>query len=123
MEDAVVALQEQQQALQEQQQALLLLAKETAKQREETEHRTRTISARQELTETALALEEKRRAMRHCYEEMETQRLAMEGRAAAAAAEAQSAAAAAAEARTLQQEGIKAKEALYQLHRQAKDVH
>lgn len=46
MEDAVVALQEQQQALQEQQQALLLLAKETAKQREETEHRTRTISAR-----------------------------------------------------------------------------
>ena len=78
---------------------------------------------RQELTETALALEEKRRAMRRCFEDMEVQRLAFESRAAAAAAEAQTAAAVARNAKTLQRESIQAKEAVHQLHRQAKDVH
>ncbi|CDJ29838.1 LOW QUALITY PROTEIN: uncharacterized protein EMH_0053140 [Eimeria mitis] len=76
----------------------------------------------QELTETALALEEKRRALRRCFEDMEVQRLAFEGRAAAAAAEAESAAAEARNAKTLQQESLRAKEAVHQLHRQAKDA-
>ncbi|OEH73816.1 hypothetical protein cyc_05260 [Cyclospora cayetanensis] len=77
----------------------------------------------QELTETALALDEKRRALRWCYEEIETQRYAIESRAAAAAAEAETAAEEARNARMLQQQGLQAKEALQQLHRKTKDVH
>ncbi|XP_026191077.1 trichohyalin-like [Cyclospora cayetanensis] len=77
---------------------------------------------RQELTETALALDEKRRALRWCYEEIETQRYAIESRAAAAAAEAETAAEEARNARMLQQQGLQAKEALQQLHRKTKDA-
>lgn len=77
---------------------------------------------RQELTETALALEEKRRELRRCFEDMEVQRLAFESRAAAAAAQAEAAAAEARDAKILQQESLQAKEAVHKLHLQAKDV-
>ena len=69
-----------------------------------------------------MALEEERQALRRCYEELEAQRIALEARVATAAAEVESAAAEARNARTLQQEGYQAKEALHQLHRKAKDV-
>ncbi|KAL8443326.1 hypothetical protein Emed_006909 [Eimeria media] len=76
----------------------------------------------QELAETAMALEEKRRALRCCFEEIEAQKIAVEGRAAKASADAESAAAEAQKARTLQQENMQAKEVLQQLRRRAKDA-
>lgn len=77
---------------------------------------------REDLAEQALALEEERQVLRRRFEEMETQRLALEGRAAAAAGEAASAVAEARSARQLQEECIQAKTALQQLTRKAKDV-
>ncbi|KAL8447950.1 hypothetical protein Emag_004148 [Eimeria magna] len=79
------------------------------------------FSGQQELAETAMALEEKRRALRCCFEEIEAQKIAMEGRAAKASADAESAAAEAQKARTLQQENMQAKEVLQQLRRKARD--
>lgn len=77
---------------------------------------------REDLAEQALALEEGRQALRRRFEEMETQRLSLEGRAAAAAGEAASALAEAQNARQLHEECMQAKTALQQLTRKAKDV-
>lgn len=77
---------------------------------------------RQQITETALALEEKQRRLRQRFDEIEAKRLAVEGRAAAAKAEAESAAAEALNAISLKEENLQAKEALQQLKRKATDV-
>ena len=77
---------------------------------------------RQELADRALALEEKRRNLRLCFEEVEAKRLAIEGRTAAAMAEAESAAAEALNAKALKEENVKAREEIQQLKRKAKDV-
>ncbi|KAL8273974.1 hypothetical protein Esti_002063 [Eimeria stiedai] len=77
---------------------------------------------RQAHAATTMALEEKRRALRCCFEEIEAQRIAVEGRAAKASADAESAAAEAQKARTLQQENMQAKEVLQHLRRRAKDA-
>ncbi|KAL8438051.1 hypothetical protein ACSSS7_000510 [Eimeria intestinalis] len=126
---SLLASRQQQQQLQQQQQQQLQQQQHFLEQQQQAfSHRQleaeadATSQRTQELAETAMALEEKRRALRCCFEEIEAQRIAVEGRAARASAEAQSAAAEAQKARTLQQENVQAKEVLQQLRRRAKNA-